>query len=154
MHRDFDMEIAVNIKGREFPDTKTLKAHAYGRICRALNGFPGAADRATVTVSGRGGHIFQCRIRLWVDGEVVMVVHVEHVDPVTGVGEAADRVQRNLARNGRRAPEIGGRAASSGPTTLKPPHNDRSASRDIRGDTPRQPAGSLGRVWAFGAGGT
>ena len=50
------MEIAVNIKGREFPDTKTLKAHAYGRICRALDGFPGAADRATVTVSGRGGH--------------------------------------------------------------------------------------------------
>ena len=121
MHRDFDMEIAVNIKGREFPDIKTLKAHAYGRICRALNGFPGAADRATVTVSGRGGHVYQCRIQLWVDGKVVMVVHVEHVDPVTGVGEAADRVQRNLARNDRRAPEIGGRSASSRSDHAKAP---------------------------------
>ncbi len=121
MHRALDMEIAVNIKGRELPDAQTLKAHAYGRICRALNGFPGAADRATVTVSGRGGHVYQCRIQLWLDGEVVMVVHVEHVDPVTGVDGAADRVRRNLARNRRLAPEISGRSAASRSDRAKAP---------------------------------
>ncbi len=107
------MEIAVNITGRELPDTKTLTAHAYGRTCRALDGFTGAADRATVTVRDRGGHVYQCRIKLWVDGNVVMVVQVEDVDPVTGVDRAADRVRRNLARNRRRAAEISGRSASS-----------------------------------------
>ena len=111
MHRDLDMEIAVNITGREFPGAKTLKAHAYGRICHVLDGFTGAADRATVTVRDRGGHVYQCRIELWVDGTVVMIVQVEDVDPVVGVDQAADRVRRNLARNRRRAAEISGRSA-------------------------------------------
>lgn len=113
MHCDLDMAITVDITGCDLPDVKTLEAHAYGRTCRALDGFPGAADRAAVTVRDRGGHVYQCRIQLWVDGEVVVVVHVEDVDPIMGVDRAADRVRRNLARNRRCAPEIGGRSASS-----------------------------------------
>ncbi len=104
MHRDLDMEIAVNIEGCELPDTQSSKAIAYERICRALNGFTGAADRATVTLRGRGGHLYQCRIQLWGDGELVMVVHVEHVDPVAAVDGAADRVRRNLARKSATRP--------------------------------------------------
>ncbi len=102
MYRDLDMEIAVDITGRDFPGTITLEAHAHGRICRVLDGFPGAADRAAVTVRDRGDHVYQCRLQLWLDGEVTMVVHVEDVDPVTGVNRAADRVRRNLVRNTRR----------------------------------------------------
>ena len=102
------MDITVDITGCELPDIKTLEAHAYGRTCRVLDGFPGAADRAAVTVRDRGGHVYQCRIQLGVDGEVV-----EDVDPITGVDRAADRVRRNLARNRQCAREIGGRSASS-----------------------------------------
>ncbi len=106
------MEIAVNITGHELPGTKKLKAHAYGRVCRTLEGFPGAADRASVTVRDRGGHVYQCRIQLWADGEVVMVVQVEGVDPVTGLDRAIDRLRGNLARYRRSAPKISGRSAS------------------------------------------
>ena len=101
MHRDLDMQIAVDVKGRELLGTEGLKAHAHGRVCRVLDGFPGAVDRASVTIRDRGDHVYQCRLQLWLDGEVVMVVHVEDVDPVTGVNRAADRVRRNLARNRR-----------------------------------------------------
>ncbi len=113
MHGALDMEIDVTVKGREPPGTNTLKAHAYGRICRALTHFPRAADRVTVTVRDRGSHVYQCRIQLWVDGVVVMVVQVEHVDPVTGVDRAADRVRRNLARIRQLSLEISGRSTSS-----------------------------------------
>ena len=106
------MEIVVSITGPEVAGTKTLEAHVYGRVCRTLEGFPGAADRATVTVRDRGGHVYQCRIQLWVDGEVVMVVQVESADPVKGLDRAIDRLRGNLARNRRRAPEISGRSAS------------------------------------------
>ena len=112
VYRDIDMEIAVNITGRDFPGTNTLKAHAYGRIHRVLDGFPRAADRAVVTVRDRGSRVYQCRIQLWADGEVVMVVHAEDVDPAKGVDRAANRVRRNLARIGRRAAEVSDRSIS------------------------------------------
>ena len=113
MQGALDMDIDVTVNGRELPGTNTLKAQAYGRICRVLKRFPGTADRVTVTVSDRGSHVYQCRIQLWVDGVVVMVVQVEHVDPVTGVDRAADRVRCNLARIRQRALEISDRSTSS-----------------------------------------
>lgn len=114
------MEIAVSITGPELSGTKTLEAHAYGRVSRALEGFPGAADRATVTVRDRGGHVYQCRIQLWVDEEVIMVVQVESADPVKGLDRAIDRLRGNLARTRRYVPEIGGRSAMTSFAALRP----------------------------------